>query len=248
MTKGNTMENSVHFMLQSKGGCGKTFSASLLAQYFMKIGTNFKGFDTDQENRDFHAYKGLPIRYVDVMQGKTSIDQKKFDGFMESLLTEDGVFVVDNGANSFTPLLGYLVENNGIELLRESGKTVFLHGIIGGGDNYESTIAGFNDLAFNSDAPLVLWLNEHFGELVDSGGTPFMKTDDFMTHAKKLRGVVMLHKLNPQTYGEDIKKMTKARMTIEEVISSSEFVLMEKQRMRTFAKDIFGQLAKVKFQ
>lgn len=241
------MENSVHFMLQSKGGCGKTFSAALLAQYFMKIGANLKGFDTDQENQDFHAYKGLPVRYVDVMQGKTSIDQKKFDGFMESLLTEDGVFVVDNGANSFTPLLGYLVENNGIELLRESGKTVYLHGIVGGGDNYESTIAGFNDLASNSDAPMVLWLNEHFGELVSVNGTPFIETEDFKKHAKKLCGAVMLNKRNPQTYGEDIKKMTKARMTIEEVMNSSDFVLMEKQRMRTFAKDVFEQLAKVKF-
>ena len=241
------MDNQVHFMLQSKGGCGKTFSAALLAQYFMKIGADLKGFDTDQENRDFHAYKGLPVRYVDVMQGKTSIDQKKFDGFMESLLIEDGVFVVDNGANTFTPLLGYLVENNGIELLREAGKTVYVHSIIGGGDNYESTIAGFNDLAFNSDAPLVLWLNEHFGELADRNGTPFMQTEDLKKYADKLCGVVMLHKRNPQTFGEDIKKMTKARLTIEEVMTSTEFVLMEKQRMRNFAKDIFEQLAKVKF-
>ena len=247
MTIGNTMDNQVHFMLQSKGGCGKTFSASLLAQYFIKIGANLKGFDTDQENRDFHAYKGLPVRYVDVMQGKTSIDQKKFDGFMESLLTEDGVFVVDNGANSFTPLLGYLVENSGIQLLQEAGKTVYVHSIIGGGDNYQSTVAGFNDLSFNSEAPLVIWLNEHFGELADRNGTPFMQTADFTNHAKKLIGVVMLHKRNPQTFGEDIKKMTKARLTIGEVMTSSEFVLMEKQRIRNFAKDVFEQLAKVKF-
>jgi hypothetical protein len=248
MTKGNTMENQVHFMFQSKGGCGKTYSIALLAQYFMKIGANLKGFDTDQENRDFHAYKGLPVRYVDVMQDKTSIDQKKFDGFMESLLTEDGVFVVDNGANSFTPLLGYLVENNGIELLREAGKTVYLHGIIAGGDNYESTLAGFNDLVSNTDAPVVLWLNEHFGDLVNREGTPFLQTEDFKKHAKKLCGVIMLHKRNPQTFGEDIRKMTKARMTIEEVMTSIDFTLMEKQRVRTFAKDVFEQLARVKFQ
>ena len=99
MSKEKKVENAVHFVLMAKGGCGKTFIATLLAQYFESRGLNMKGFDTDQENRDFYAYKKLPVRYVDVMAGKTSIDQKKFDAFMESLLTEDGVFVVDNGAN-----------------------------------------------------------------------------------------------------------------------------------------------------
>lgn len=241
------MENAVHFMLTAKGGCGKTFGASLLAQHFANAGLNLKGFDTDQENRDFYAYKGLPVRHVDVMQGKTSIDQKKFDGFMESLLTEDGVFVVDNGANTFTPLLGYLVENDGIAILREAGKKVFLHGVVGGGDNYDSTRKGFNDLVNNSDAPIVLWLNEHFGDLANGDGIPFLETDEFKKHGKRLAGAVMLHKRNPQTYGEDIKKMTTARHTFAEVMASTSYSLMEKQRMRVFAKDVFEQLVKVKF-
>lgn len=243
----NKLENTVHFMLQSKGGCGKTFCSTLLAQYFLKIGANLKGFDTDQENRDFFAYKGLPVRYVDVMEGKTTINQKKFDGFMEALLTESGTFVVDNGANSFTPLLGYLVENHGIDFLQENGKKVYLHGVIGGGDTYESTVAGFNDLATNTDAPVVLWLNEHFGELTDRSGTSFIETEHFKQHAKKLCGAIMLHKRNPQTFGEDIQRITKARLTIAEALNSPEYVLMEKQRLRTFAKDVFEQLATVKF-
>lgn len=247
MSKGKSVENVVHFILAPKGGCGKSYVAPHLAQFVKKTGGNLKGFDTDQENRDFFAYKGLPVLYVDVMCGKTTIDQKKFDGFMEALLTEDGVFVVDNGANSFTPLLGYLVENNGFELLREAGKTVYLHGIIGGGDMYESTKTGFNDLVMNSDAPVVLWLNEHFGDLVNGDGIPFLETDDFKKHAKRLCGAVMLNKRNPQTYGEDIKKMTKARLTFDEVMGSADFTLMEKQRLRNVAKEVFEQLSRVKF-
>jgi len=241
------MENSVHFMLQSKGGCGKTFAVALLAQYLVKAGFDVKGFDTDQENRDFWAYKGLPVRYVDVMQGKTTIDQKKFDGFMEALLTESGAFVVDNGANSFTPLLGYLVENSGMSLLREAGKKVYLHGLIGGGDTYASTKTGFIDLVNNSDAPVVLWINEHFGDVIDESGVPFLETDDFKKNVKRLCGAVMLHRRNPQTYGEDLRKMTKARHTFAEVMESADYAMMEKQRLRMFAKDIFEQLDKIKF-
>lgn len=241
------MENSVHLMLQSKGGCGKTFCVALLAQYFMEIGANLKGFDTDQENRDFYAYKALPVRHVDVMDGETTIDQKKFDGFMEALLTEEGTFVVDNGANSFTPLLGYLVENRGIDFLQESGKKVYLHGVVGGGDTYESTVIGFNDLVANTNAPVVLWLNEHFGDLADRSGTPFFETDSFKQHAEKLCGAVVLHKRNPQTYGQDLQRVTKERITIAEALASPSYVLMEKQRLRTFAKEVFEQLAAVRF-
>ncbi|WP_263770120.1 hypothetical protein [Propionivibrio soli] len=247
MNKEKQAENAVHFVLMAKGGCGKTFIATLLAQYFASRGLDMKGFDTDQENRDFFAYKSLPVRYVDVMAGKTTIDQKKFDAFMEALLTEDGVFVVDNGANTFTPLLGYLVENDGLNLLKEAGRKVYLHGVIGGGDNYQSTSKGFTDLVVNSDTPVVLWLNEHFGDLADSNGQPFVTSENFKKHRSHVAGAVMLHKRNPQTYGEDIKKMTKARLTLDEVMSSSAFTLMEKQRLRVFAKDVFEQLDKVTF-
>lgn len=241
------LDNSIHFFFQSKGGCGKTFCTSLLAQYLKKIGADLKGFDTDQENRDFYAYKGLPVRYVDVMEGTTAINPKKFDGFMESLLTEEGTFVVDNGANSFTPLLGYLVENEGIEMLRESGKKIYMHGIVAGGDNYDSTVTGFLDLVSNTDTPAVLWLNQHFGELVDEKGVPLIESDGFNTHIMQICGVVMLHKTNPQTYGQDLQKMTKARLTFEEVMNSDGFAIMEKQRLRTYAKGVFEQLEKVNF-
>jgi hypothetical protein len=239
--------NSIHFAFQSKGGCGKTFVSALLAQFLIKIGLDIRGFDTDQENRDFYAYKSLPVQYVDVMEGSTTIDQKKFDCFMEALLTEEGTFVVDNGANSFTPLLGYLVENNGIEMLLESGKNVYLHGIVAGGDNYDSTVIGFLDLVTNANAPVVLWLNEHFGELKDAKGVPFLESIEFKAHEEKICGVIMLQKTNPQTYGKDLIKMTKARLTFDQVMESADYVIMEKQRLRLYAKGIFEQLAKVNF-
>lgn len=240
-------DNTVHFIFQSKGGCGKSFIASLLAQHFMSIGADAKGFDTDQENRTFYAYKGIPVRHVDVMDDSTTINQKKFDGFMEALLTESGTFVVDNGANSFTPLLGYLVENQGIQFLEENGKRVYLHGVIGGGDIYDDTLIGFNDLAINTHSPLVLWLNEHFGALTDQNGTPFVETESFRKYADKLCGAVVLHKRNPQTYGADIARVTKERLTLAEALKSSAYTIMEKQRLRTFSKAVFDQLAEVRF-
>ena len=36
---------------------------------------------------------------------------------MERLLTEDGIFVIDNGASTFIPLWSYMVENQVIDIL-----------------------------------------------------------------------------------------------------------------------------------
>lgn len=248
MLNGENMDNTVHFMLASKGGCGKTFSSSLLAQYFVKIGAKTQGYDTDQENPDFLKYKGLPVKFVDVMEGSTTINQKKFDGFIEEMVTNDGLYVIDNGANSFTPLMGYLIENNVIELLQDSGKKVYIHCVVGGGDNLASTSLGFTELVSNTkDVPIVLWLNEHFGKLEDQNGVNFVQTEFFKQHSDKVCGAIMLHHRNTQTYGEDIKKMTSRRLTVDEVMHSDDFSLMEKQRLRTVAKDVFEQISKVNF-
>lgn len=245
--KQTNLHNSIHFVLQSKGGVGKTFCASLLAQHLLDIGANLKGFDTDQENPDFAAYHGLPVRHVDVMDDATTINQKKFDSFLAALVEEEGTFVVDNGANTFTPLLGYLVENHAIELLEESGKRVYLHGIIGGGDNLESTLIGFSDLANNTESPLVVWLNEFHGALVDSAVVPVTERPEFTKHADRIRGVVVLHKRNPQTFGADIARMTKERLTIAEALANPAYNIMERQRLKTFAREVFAQLDQVRY-
>ena len=118
------MQNSIHFILQGKGGIGKSFVAAMLAQYFDSKGADLKAFDTDQENDTFAQYLALKATSVPVMTESRTIDAKKFDALMETLLTEDGTFVIDNGANTFSPLLAYMVENSVINFLQESGKKV----------------------------------------------------------------------------------------------------------------------------
>ena len=51
------------------------------------------------------------------MNESRTIDAKRFDSLMEKLLTEEGTFVIDNGANTFSPLLAYMVENDVVSFL-----------------------------------------------------------------------------------------------------------------------------------
>lgn len=55
------MENTVHFVLQAKGGIGKSFVSALLAQHVLKHTGAVKCFDTDQENTTFAHYAGLAV-------------------------------------------------------------------------------------------------------------------------------------------------------------------------------------------
>ena len=136
------MQNTVHFILQGKGGIGKTLVSTLLAQWIGgKDDTALRCYDTDQENATFSRYKAMNVKHVPVMTDARNIDPKRFDALMIDILEEEGNCVVDNGANTFSPLMGYLLENDCFSLLEESGRKVYIHTIVGGGDTLHDTAA-----------------------------------------------------------------------------------------------------------
>jgi hypothetical protein len=89
---------------------------------------------------------------------------------------------------------------------------------------------------------VVLWFNEHFGEIKTAEGKPFTETQAYRQSAGKLTGVVTLFRRNTATYGEDIRKLNTKRHTVAQALASGDYSLMEKQRIKTFSRDVFGQL------
>jgi hypothetical protein len=242
------MQNTVHFVLQAKGGIGKSFVSTLLAQHVLNETGSVKCFDTDQENTTFAHYGALDVKHVSVTNESRLIDPRKFDALMETLLTEEGNFVIDTGANTFSNLLAYIVENEVMALLREAGKITYIHTIVGGGDTLADTAGGFYAIAQKvTDTRLVLWCNEHFGELRTDGGRPFVDTQAYKNSAERLSGVVTLYRRNAATFGEDIRKLNTKRHTISQALSSTDYTLMEKQRIKTFSRDVFDQLQAVQW-
>lgn len=236
------MKNTVHFILQGKGGVGKSFVAVNLAQYISSLGIVPICFDTDQVNTTFAHYKGLNVNLISVMDNSNMIDPKKFDKLMEELLTCSGTFVIDTGSNTFLNLLAYIVENDVIKLLKEHGYTVYFHTVVAGGPDLLDTSSGFDSIALGVNTPIVLWLNEHFGQLKTDDDKEFNETKVYKRHQDKLAGVVMLHSRNKLTFGQDILKMNTKRITAREVMESADFSIMEKQRIKTVVRDVFAQL------
>jgi hypothetical protein len=242
------MQNTVHFVLQAKGGIGKSFISTLLAQHVINETGTVRCFDTDQENTTFAHYSALSVRHIPLADQSRVINPKRFDSLMEMLLTEDGNFVVDTGANTFSNLLAYMVENEAFPMLRDARKTPYVHTIVGGGDMLADTANGFYAIAQKvSGARIVLWFNEHFGDIKTAEGKPFMETQAYKLSADRLIGIVTLFRRNPLTFGEDIRKLNTKRHTIMQALASPEYTLMEKQRLKTFSRDIFGQLKAFKW-
>jgi hypothetical protein len=240
------MHNTVHFILQGKGGIGKTLVSTILAQWMAGQDEQpLRCFDTDQENPTFSRYKAMNVRHVPVMTDTRTIDPKRFDALMIDLLEEEGNCVVDNGANTFSPLMAYLLENDCFSMLKEAGRKVYIHVIVGGGDTLHDTATGFTTTAKATDVPLVLWENQHFGLLQSASGKQFTESLTYNEFASRVVGRVVLTQRNADTFGADIKKMNIARLTMEEVRASDKFNVMEKQRIKVVFRDLFEQLDKV---
>lgn len=240
-------QDVVHAVIQGKGGAGKSLAAAMLAQQVKKIGGNLRGFDTDQINTTFHHYKALDVALVPLLDESNSVDPKKFDVLMQKLLTEHGVFLLDNGSNTFLPLMSYIVENDVFEMLASAGKRVYIHVVVAGGDCYYETLKGFDAIAKATNVPIVLWVNEHFGKLIAADGSTFEDSQEFKMHQDRIHGLVLMEKRNPLTFGEDIKRVSMERLTLNEVLASPNFTLMEKQRVKIVFNAIFEQLGTMHF-
>ena len=237
---------SVHFTLQGKGGVGKSLISAYTAQYFESVGASGTCIVTDPVNHSLADYQGLRVERLELMDG-SKLNERKFDSLMETLLSESGTFIVDNGASSFLPMANYLIENQAIEMLEDKGCRVYIHTVITGGPAHAETVKGFMDLAKQTkQRNLVLWLNEFFGP-IEYKGAAFVDTDAYKMFSDKVLGKVVLAKRNYDTFGKDIELLASGHQTFDEALKGSGFQLMAKQRIKTVQRDVYSQLDEVGF-
>ncbi|MBN9657082.1 MAG: conjugal transfer protein TraL [Acidobacteria bacterium] len=232
---------TVHFVLQGKGGVGKSFVASILGQYFQTRGREVRCFDTDPVNQTFAQYRELGVERLDLLVDG-SIDQRAFDGLVERLLTEEGCFVVDNGASTFIPMWNYILENDVVRVLSDTGRRVFVHCVITGGQALTDTLTGFAKLAETTpDRNVVLWVNEYFGR-VERDGKPLSELPVYRDHVDKVWGSVAIPKRNRDTFGRDVEDLLRRKMTFRQAFEGADFPIMVRQRLKVVQRELFEQL------
>ena len=234
---------NLHFILQGKGGCGKSIVASTLAQHYLDQGKTPLCFDTDPVNRTFTSISALNVQIVDLsIDG--NIVAREFDGLMEAAnnASEDSVVIIDNGASTFLPLSAYLKENDAIGYLKSLGHSIMFHSVITGGQALLDTMSGLEALLINfPNVPVTVWVNEYFGK-AEMNGTSFEQTKLFNNPKYKIHALITLKALKKETFGYDIDHMLRERLTFNEAIQSADFSIMAKQRLVMTQKRINEQI------
>lgn len=234
--------NTVHLILQGKGGVGKSLISSLIAQYLGQDAHPVWCADTDPVNRTLSGYAALQAQQFDILNADKNIDPREFDKLVEALLATDADCVVDNGASTFVPLSAYMLENDVVAVLQEQGKRVFVHTVVTGGQAMEDTVDGLEGLVGAQSAPVVVWLNEFFGPVASEDGIPFEDSAVYTENVDRIAGLVRLHRRNYDTFGRDFEHVVKSRVTLEQAINDPSLGLMPRRRLGTIRKDIFDQL------
>lgn len=245
-------KNEVHLVLQAKGGVGKSFIATLLADYFSSRTNHLRCFDTDPQNPTFTTYKKFSPELVEILGTDHSIDPSRFDRLMEAITEPDVFSIIDNGSATFLPLMNYCAESGVFEVLADKGKEIVPHIVVAGGDATTTTIDGFGqlmDVLPDSIRPVV-WLNELHGQ-VSSMGVKFEDMAVVQENWPRIRSVVVLPAPRSQMFARDIQEVRKLGMTFGQAAAGEPrpdtgvpFFVMERQRFKMMQRDMFEAMQK----
>lgn len=233
---------TINIIAQGKGGVGKTFVSTQIAQFYLDSERESLNIDTDPVNSTFSSFSKLNVKHVDLLKDN-NINPRKFDEMMELIFSAGNDVVIDNGASSFIPLLAYFVENNVFEIFKDMGADINFHTIIMGGQSLSYTVNALDQIA--SELPeyvnLIVWLNEYNGT-IELDGKSFTDFKVYKKLENRIQQLIVIHERTRQTFGEDIKKMLEAKQTYSEALASEDFGIMQRQRIKTIQKSIYDQL------
>ncbi|QIQ22544.1 conjugal transfer protein TraL (plasmid) [Zophobihabitans entericus] len=229
-------------ILQGKGGCGKSYISSLIAQYILSKDKPLDCVDTDPVNSTFAGYKALNVRTLHLLDDD-QINTRNLDTLIEWIVSADTDMVIDNGAATFVPLAHYIITNGIADLLAEMGHELIIHTVIAGGQALVDTINGFAQLAkqLPDDISFVVWLNEFYGKIIYQNKT-FEEMKAYKEVKNRISSILTLPQVKEETYGLDIEEMLKLRKTFDEAINDPSLSIMTRQRLKIYRTNMFNQL------
>lgn len=248
----------VNFILQGKGGVGKSLIAAVLAQFVADKSNKEHSeqlppicIDTDPVNSTFSGYKCLNVQHLEIMDGD-EISSRKFDTLIDVIhasstnADQPQAIIVDNGASSFVPLSSYLISQDVPKLLTEMGHTVTIHTVITGGQALNDTLVGFGSMADQYPEPcaFVVWLNPYWGP-IEVKGKPFEALKIYSDHKSRVTGLIKIPDFKKDTFGRDFSEMLKQRHTFTEAIADTSLPIMERHRLKQVKQQLFEQIAAI---
>jgi len=237
----------LHFVLQGKGGVGKTVAALMLSQCIEEKGEPVICVDTDPVNASLSSLSSMNPERVSIFAGK-KVDTRSLDLFTEKLLTEDAHFVVDNGASSFVPVSQYLIENDVAGMMAEAGRQPVVHVVITGGPAMLDTMKGLASIVrdFPPSVRVVVWLNGYFGPIVNTSGRPFEELPAYVDNRDRIFAIVRLPMLSEEATS-DLRDMLSRRLTFTQALApeNTDILRVQKSRLFKIRQAVWPQIERV---
>ncbi|ECP6248871.1 TPA: conjugal transfer protein TraL [Campylobacter coli] len=236
----------IHFVLNGKGGIGKSFISSLLCQYFLDKGESIVAIDTDPNNTTLLNVKALKAKFLQLIDDDDGkFDVRAFDKIVELAFEKKAEnYIIDSGATTFIPLIDYLKENEVLDFLTNNNLEVYMHVPIVGGQARDDTILGLTQLTEAFNCSFVVWINEYHGSIIKDN-LEFEETKEYQAIKEKIKAIVYLNALSKDTFGKDLLELTSKNLTFGEAMQDKSFSLMSKQRLKIFKDKAFSQISNI---
>lgn len=241
------LDKTTHLVTATKGGVGKSVSASALTQFLRSIGVTVHAADADPQAPKLSKFKQLKATLLPLIENG-EIKQSAFDPFFNQILVSKNCTLIDTGSGAFLPILKYMQDNRLYDLLKSAGKQLYFHVVITSGPDKATTTDGAIDLlqrTKGSGAKVVIWQNERDGIPMYEGKS-IEETDWYKRHSDQVVGVVKIKDYDNTAFTKDLHDMVEEHLTYNEIMSeNSSFTFMRKNRIQIIFNDIFEDLVKV---
>jgi hypothetical protein len=235
-----TQIHDVHLVLAPKGGVGKSFIASLLAQFSIDRGQKMRVLDLDQSNATVAGFKALGGQPIDLLSDG-GFDTDKMDAVMDILVGEPGPFIMDVGASVFQDTWRYFTKYDISRGLEEQNRRLVYHVVLCGGTETVHGLSGFDAIAEASHGrQMVVWVNPFRGP-VELDGTDFLSMSVYRKHESKVLAVVILPVTDRATMN-DLSAIGKLNLVLDEAKGEPSIFFPSKQRLRVYRNEVFKQI------
>lgn len=256
----------VHFVMQGKGGAGKSFVSSLIAEYIKDLNTNNLVLDTDPLNQSLLKIKKLNCVFVDILdKSKEHINHNQFDIIIQKIIDSNSDHVlIDTGSSSFIQLCAYINHQNVIQTLDQLGYQCKFHFVINGGSEQQESInltIGFASLLYDFDPefstntyndykPLIIWLNPMPEPLkFNNPNNSFLEDPSYAALEYLVDGIINLPIYpNDRVLRDDIFTLKENCFTFAEfqeqkyIENENHYTIMAKIRVKKFKEEIDSYL------
>ncbi len=221
---------ALHLIGGEKGGVGKSFTARLLAQYFVDVYQPFIGFDSDKSHGTFTRF------YSDFVSDVRVDDFNSLDAIIEAAEEHpNGNIIVDLAAQTASQVHQWINSCDLFEIMQELGYTVYWWHVMDDSADCANLLKGALETFAGKQVNLVVVQNYGRGTNFE----PFESSTTF-EHARAFGAqFIAIERLQESL----AQKIDFSNFSFWAAANSREFMkVAERQRVKVWLKNAYSQL------